>query len=259
MSQQPYLSVIIPSYNEQRNVGRGVLDNVLSYLQKQNYTWELIFSDDGSTDDTTTELEKFTTKDSEHMRLLKNVHAGKGPTVQSGMLAARGEWRLFTDFDQSTPLSEIEKLLPFTKDFDVIIGSREIAGAKRDKEPLIRHFMGKGFNVAVQMLAVPGIFDTQCGFKLFSSQSAEKLFSSLYIYGRKDGRNDAFTGAFDVEALFLARKFGFRIKEVPIHWHHNKTDRVSPVKDSLRMFRDILFVRKADLFGKYPHAKNSPA
>jgi glycosyltransferase involved in cell wall biosynthesis len=250
MSQKPFLSVIIPSYNEQKNLKRGVLDEVLAYLKKQSYEWELILSDDGSTDGTIASLEEFAKK-SARITVLKNIHAGKGPTVQSGMLAANGQWRLFTDFDQSTPLREVEELFAFTKDYPVVIGSREIAGAKRNREPIHRHLMGKGFNILVQVLAVPGILDTQCGFKLFSSAATERIFSKLFVYGRQKERHDAFTGAFDVEALFLARKYGFAIKEVPIFWQHNETDRVSPIKDSTRMLRDILLVRWAQLRGKY--------
>jgi len=120
---------------------------------------------------------------------------------------------LFTDFDQSTPLSESEKLLNFCNKYDVVIGSREIAGALRDKEPIHRHLMGKVFNLVVQTLAISGIQDTQCGFKLFSAQAAEFIFPKLYIYGLNQERRDAFTGAFDVEALYLAKNNGYSIKE----------------------------------------------
>jgi dolichyl-phosphate beta-glucosyltransferase len=250
MTRNIHLSVIIPSYNEQKNFRRGVLDDVLKYLTAQSYAWELILSDDGSSDGTLDELKKFA-KHSSNIKVLANNHAGKGPTVQSGMLAATGKWRLFTDFDQSTPLKEIELLWPFSDQYEVIIGSREIAGAKRNKEPIHRHLMGKGFNILVQALAIPGILDTQCGFKLFSAQASEAIFSRLSVYGKHETRQDAFTGAFDVEALFLARKLGFPIKEVPIFWQHNATDRVNPVKDSLRMLNDIVRVRIADLKGQY--------
>jgi glycosyltransferase involved in cell wall biosynthesis len=251
MSKQPYLSVIIPSYNEVKNLKRGVLDQVLTYLQQQPYAWELILSDDGSSDITVSLLETFAKK-SPYIRVLKNVHAGKGPTVKAGMLAATGRWRLFTDFDQSTPLKEVEKLWPYAEEgFGVIIGSREIKGAKRDREPLHRHLMGRGFNMLVQLLAIPGIQDTQCGFKMFSEKAAVELFNKLVVYGQPAVRQDAFTGAFDVEALYLARKYNYSIKEVPILWQHNETDRVNPVKDSVRMLLDILRVRITDLLGKY--------
>lgn len=245
-----YLSVVIPSYNELKNIKRNVLDEVLDYLEKQDYEWEILLSDDGSTDGTVAELHQFAKKD-QRIKVVENIHAGKGPTVQSGMLKAQGEWVVFTDFDQSTPLKEIEKLLKYKDSHEVIIGSREIKGAKRDKEPLHRHIMGKGFNFLVQTLAIPGIFDTQCGFKVFRKDANQAIFSRLVVYGRSEERPDAFTGAFDVEALFLARKMGYKIKEVPIIWHHNETDRVNPIKDSLRMLRDILKVRITDLMGKY--------
>jgi len=245
-----FLSVIIPSYNEQKNLRRGVLDEVLSYLKKQSFSWEIILSDDGSTDGSLKDLAEFAEKN-KNISLLKNVHAGKGPTVQTGMLAATGDWRLFTDFDQSTPISEVEKLFKYSKNYSVIIGSREIKGAKRSKEPWYRHLMGKGFNFLVQILAIPGIYDTQCGFKLFKGDLAQQIFSHLEVYGRKKERHDAFTGAFDVEALFLAKKLKQEIKEVPIFWKHHETNRVSPIKDSLRMLFDIIKIRLADLMDKY--------
>ncbi len=252
---KPFLSIVIPSYNEMKNIQRGVLDSVIEYLGKQKYAWELILTDDGSTDGTTEYLEDFhklhLKKFPNQIKLLKNAHAGKGPTVQAGMLEATGEWRLFTDFDQSTPVREVEELLAYSDKFQVIIGSREIAGAKRNREPLHRHIMGKAFNIFTQLLAIPGIQDTQCGFKLFSAKATTQIFSKLYVYGRKASVSDSFTGAFDVEALFLARKLGYKIKELPIFWQHNDSDRVNPIKDSSRMLRDILYIRLADFQGKY--------
>lgn len=250
-STKPYLSVVIPAYNEQSNFERGALDEVAKYLAKQKYSWEVLVSDDGSKDGSLELIEKFVTKHP-GFKVLKNPHAGKGPTVQSGMLAATGKWRLFTDFDQSTPLSEVEKLLRATDDqHQVIIGSREVIGAVRDQEPWYRHMMGRGFNLLVQFLAIPGILDTQCGFKLFSDTATETLFKKMVVYGRKKERGDAFTGAFDVELLFLANKLKYSIREVPVIWKHYHTDRVSPLKDSLRMLRDILKIRAADIRGAY--------
>jgi dolichyl-phosphate beta-glucosyltransferase len=245
-----FLSVIIPSYNETTNLNRGVLDEVVAYLKTCKFTWEVILTDDGSSDQTPKRLDDFASQHA-HVRVLHNPHAGKGPTVQSGMLAATGKWRLFTDFDQSTPLKEVEKLMVYAETHDLIIGSREISGARRDDEPWYRHLMGRGFNFLVQSIAIPGIYDTQCGFKLFSDQATETLFPLLKVYGRNTTLAGAFTGAFDVELLYLARKNNFRIKEVPIEWHHHETDRVSPVRDSLRMLRDIIRVRIADWRGDY--------
>ncbi len=250
-SMQPYLSVVIPSYNEVQNIERGVLNQVIEYLEKQDYTWEVVLSDDGSADETVAKLHEFATRN-KHVRVVENIHAGKAPTVKSGMLEATGEWRLFTDFDQSSPLQEVEKLLPWTKKgYDVVIGSREIKGAIRDKEPFHRHMMGKVFNMVVQILAVPGVQDTQCGFKLFSAEATQTLFKQLVVYGGQEQRKDAFTGAFDVELLYLALKNGFQLKEIPISWAYNETARVNPLKDSFRMFRDIVRIRLASLQGKY--------
>jgi len=248
---RPYLSVVIPSYNEMSNINRGVLDEVLEYLKAQPYTWELIMSDDGSKDDTAQELDKFAKRD-KRIKILHNVHAGKAPTVKAGMLAATGEWRLFTDFDQSTPLKEVERLLKYAREgVEVVVGSREIVGAKRTKESFLRHLMGRVFNILVQIMALPGFLDTQCGFKLFSAKATEDLYNSLYVYGKMEERKDAFTGAFDVELLFLGLKKGYELKEVPIHWRAQKSERISPIKDSLRMLRDIAIIRISDWRGKY--------
>ncbi len=248
---KPYLSVVLPSYNESKNIARGVLEEVLQFLKDYERSWELVLSDDGSTDDTVEELQKFSKKD-ERIKVVLNQHKGKGPTVKAGMLQATGSWRLFTDFDQSTPLREVRKLLKYTSEHEVIFGSREIIGAKREKEPFYRHIMGRGFNLVVQLLAVPGTQDSQCGFKLFSEKATIKLFESLYIYSGKDNRQDAFTGAFDVELLYLAKKYNFGMQEVPILWKHFQTDRVSPVRDSILMFTDILKIKMADWTNKYP-------
>ncbi len=250
LSNKIFLSVVVPSFNEKANIERHCLELVSEYLSKQSYSWEVILSDDGSTDGTWEDLENFA-KTHPGFRALANTHAGKGPTVQSGMLAASGEWKLFTDFDQSTPLSEIEKLFPFSDRFEVVIGSREIAGASRAREPIHRHLMGRVWNLTVQALAVPGILDTQCGFKLFKGTVSDQLFKNLVVYSRSNSTSNAFTGAFDVELLFLARKLGYKIKEVPISWKHYTTARVSPVRDSLRMLRDIVRILWANSRGLY--------
>lgn len=244
------ISIILPSYNEMRNVKAGVLKDVFSYLTKQKYSWELILTDDGSSDGTLQALQDFA-KGKKQVRVLANPHRGKGPTVLSGLVESNGDWALFSDFDQATPLFELEKLLPYTKQgFDIVIGSRELAGAQRRKEPFHRHLMGKGFNFFVRMLTVQGIKDTQCGFKLFSREAIRRLVPKVVIYG--DGsQKGAYTGAFDVELLFLAHKIGMKVAEVPVHWKYVKTERVDPIRDSVRMLIDLFRIRITDLQGKY--------
>lgn len=249
--QKPFLSVIVPSYNEVSNFKSGKIKHMYEYLKKQDYIFEILFVDDGSVDSTLALLNEFQ-KNKPEVRVLAGPHLGKGPTVARGILAAKGENRLFTDFDQATPIEEIEKLLPFIKrGYDVIIGSREIAGAKREKEPLYRHIMGKGFNIIVKIFIIRGISDTQCGFKLLTQKASQKLVPKMAASSQKTPRKDAFTGAFDVELLFLARKAHFKVVEVPVFWRHYQSTRVNPIKDSLRMFFEVIHIRINALMGKY--------
>ncbi len=250
MKKNILLSVIIPSYNEIKNLKRNVLNEVVDYLDKQSYEYELILSDDGSTDGTYEKLVKFA-QDKQQVKVIKNLHAGKGPTVQSGILIAQGKYHLFTDFDQSTPIQNVDKLLNKIQKYDVVIASREAKGAQRSKEPFYRHLMGRIFNFLVQLLILPGLKDTQCGFKMFTQKASKIIFQSLVIYGRKNKLNQAFLGAFDVEVLYIAKKNNLTIKEVPIKWKHHKTDRLNPLNDSIKMFIDIIKIRLADLQNKY--------
>ena len=180
MANQPYLSVIIPAYNEEPNFKKGTIDDVSKYLEKQDYTYEILIVDDGSEDNTAKLADNFATKH-KNVKSIKNPHQGKAETVKRGVSEAKGELILFTDFDQATPLSEIEKLLPFIPEYDIVIGSRQLPGAKREKEPIHRHLMGLVFNLIVQIIAVRGIWDTQAGFKLFKAEVAKKLFSQGMI------------------------------------------------------------------------------
>jgi dolichyl-phosphate beta-glucosyltransferase len=249
MDSQIDLSVVVPAYNEVQNLREGKLDELYQYLSHTQLTFEVLLMNDGSSDDTFAEMQKYSQGKPEVIAV-NLPHRGKGPTVRDGMLQARGKLRLFTDFDQSTPIQEVEPLLSWQKKgADVVIGSREIAGAERESEPWYRHIMGKGFNFVVQLLAVRGIRDTQCGFKLFTAEATTTLFPLLTVTNKP--RKDAFTGAMDVELLFLARKKGFTIKEVPVKWKHVKSQRVAPVKDSVRMFVDVLRIRLAYIHGAY--------
>ena len=244
------LSIVIPAYNEMSNFSAGKLDQVADYLKNKNLDWEVIVSDDGSTDGSTQEIKSFIKKNP-HWYLLKNPHQGKAMTVKAGIGSAKNKYVLLTDFDQATPIGEVEKLLPFIdKGYQIVIGSREVKGALRQQEPWYRHIMGKVFNALVQLVAIRGIHDTQCGFKIFETNIARDLFDRLVVY-RPRKEKHAFTGAFDVELLFLASKRGVKIAEVPVHWYHAPTTRVNPLRDSFRMFLDVLKIRWAALGGRY--------
>jgi len=246
------LSIVIPAYNELANFKSGTLNQVADYLKKKNLNWEVIIVDDGSTDGSNRLIKKYVAAQ-KNWHFIQNPHKGKTNTIRTGVFKAKNNYTLFTDFDQSTPISEVEKLIPFTtKGFKIVIGSREVKGAHREKEPWYRHLMGKGFNFGVQLIAIHGIHDTQCGFKLFETKIAQQLFNSLKIYKPRDKQEKhAFTGAFDVELLFIANKHKIKIAEVPIHWKHTDSTRVSPIRDSLRMAFDVLKIRVADIFGSY--------
>lgn len=255
VNEKVFLSVVIPSYNEEVNFRAGCLDGFLEFLEGQKYSYEVIFSDDGSNDRTVELLAEFVKEKQPKLRrgklvLLKNPHSGKTGAVRSGMNAGRGEWRLFTDFDQSTKISEVEKLLKYKDEgYAIIFGSRKME-PKAVKAKWYRKFVGDTFNLIVRALTGLKIKDTQCGFKLFSAEAAG-LFNELYVYGPRSKEKGAFTGAFDVEIFMLAKAKGWRVKEVPVKWKHHATDRVNIVKDSARMFVDTIKIRWAARSGKY--------
>lgn len=249
---EPYLSIVIPCYNEERRLP-GTLGKVTSYLQARDYCAEIIVVDDGSTDNTASVVEPLAAA-TPIIHLIRNEHRGKAFAVRTGMLAAAGQFVLFSDADGATPIEEADKLLPLLAEgYDVAIASREGEQAKRMDEPWHRHLMGRVFNWIVQLLAVPGIQDTQCGFKAFRREAARHLFGNMQLYG--PGATGPVKGAmltgFDVEILFLARKWGYRIAEVPVHWSYGAESKVHPIKDSWRNLRDVLLVRWNDLRGRY--------
>lgn len=249
--KKPFLSVIVPAYNEATNFADGKLDQAYQTLQTLGLEYEMLLADDGSTDDTLDLLNQFA-KDKPEVKVLSLPHRGKGSTVKAGMLEARGENRLFTDFDQSTPLQEVEKLLTFrNKGYDVVIGSREVQGARRDDEPWYRHLMGRVFNYTVRLLTVRGIMDTQCGFKIFSAKAAEKLFTSLKVSVSDKQMVKPFFSAFDVELLFLANAWGYRIAEVPVAWKHVETNRLNVWGNSILMLLQVIRIRLTAMLGGY--------
>ncbi len=240
MSRSVYLSLVIPAYNEAHRLPR-TLPQVTDFLEKQPYAWEVLVVDNGSTDDTLRLVQEFSRKHPQ-VRALHTPLRGKGRAVKLGMLAARGEWRFLADADFSMPVTELPRFLPpQAPEADILIGSREAPGAVRYHEPWHRHLIGRVFNLMVQVAALPGIRDSQCGFKNFRGDVAERLFRCQRIAGM----------SFDVEILFIARRWGYRIVEVPIPWYFDPDSRVRLVHDSLRMAWDLLTIRLNALRGLY--------
>jgi len=233
-----FLSVIIPAYNEEVRLPI-TLTTTLAYLQERfPGDFEMIVVDDGSTDATAKVAEDFRLGyPASNCRVLGyGGNRGKGYAVRFGMLKAEGDWRLFCDADLATPIEEFEVVFSAMKkkSSEIGIGSRPLRESHLlVHQPPLREFLGRSFNKAVQMLAVTGISDTQCGFKIFSARSTEDIFSSCKI--------DGF--AFDVEALYLAQLMGYVIAEVPIRWSHKDGSKVSMVRDGIKMLRDMMLVR----------------
>ncbi len=245
-----YLSVVIPAYNEEENFNNGALSKVAKFLETKRFFWEVILVDDGSKDKTYNLLQKFS-KAHKMFRVIKIPHGGKVKAVTAGVFQARGEIVLFTDFDQSTPIESVDKfLVEFKKGADVVIADRYGKGAKRLNDSFDSLLRSKIFNWAVQFFIMKGISDTQCGFKAFKRDVAKKLFGSLQVYKATEEKDKAFMGAFDVELLFLARKYGFKIVSVPVMWRREVSKRLT-VSEPIRMFFDVLKMRWRDLFGRY--------
>lgn len=253
MTSQPLLSLVIPAYNEAESLRRGVLQQVADYLDGQSYASEVLVVDDGSEDETAALVEEFA-REHPPFSLLRGEHQGKALTVQRGVLSARGHHILFADLDLATPLTYIEPFLALLEEgWDVVIASREAKGASRLKSPFHRRLMAKGFSTLVRLLLLPDIHDSQCGFKGFRREVARDIFAGLRVFQAGPGEViGPRVTAFDVELLLLARRRGYRIKEVPVVWQHVETRRVNPLLDSYRMFREVLTVWWNDRRGVYP-------
>ena len=229
---QLFLSVVIPTFNEEARIADS-LSRVIEYLQGQDYSWEVVVADDGSTD-RTVGLVGQAIVDHPNVRILHLQHRGKGWAVKNGMLAAEGEFRLLCDADLSVPIQQVERLLPPTGPMaDIVLGSREADGAVRIGEPVGRHIMGRIFNRLVSSLAVPGLADTQCGFKIFRAEAVWDLFPRLTL--------DGF--AFDVELIHLAGKRGLTYSEVGVDWYYRPQSKVRPLRDALAMTFDLFKIR----------------
>ena len=235
-----YLSIVIPIFNEEKRLPK-TLEQVFNFLNSQTYLAEVILVENGSTD-RSFEIAEAYLDTYPHLVVLKELQRGKGLAVRRGMLAAKGAYRFMCDADFSMPATEIPRFLPPALDgYDIAIASREAAEAVRFNEPYYRHFVGRIYNWLIRKLALPGLQDTQCGFKCFKAEIAEDLFRKQTISG----------WSFDVEVLFIARRKNYRIVEVPIHWHFNPDSKISVIRDSARMAFDLLKIRLNGAQGKY--------
>ncbi len=236
----PFLSIIIPAHNEEGRLPR-TLGQIFSFLDKQSYTSEVIIVENGSSDRTFELAQDFSRK-RPTLVVLHEEQQGKGNAVRSGMLHARGEYRFICDADLSMPIEETANFLPpLLKDFDIAIASREAPGSVRYHEPSYRHWGGRAINFMIRIFILPGLNDTQCGFKCFRADVAQNIFQQQTLNG----------WSFDIEILYLARRKKLRIKEIPIHWYFDADSKVSAVRDALRMIADIFRIHLNALRGKY--------
>ena len=247
----PSLSLVIPAYNEASRL-RATLETATDFLQTQPYDFEVLVVDDGSTDDSAG-IAAAVAAERPSVRLLTIPHGGKAAAVRAGMTAARMDLIVFCDADLATPLNHLEEFrAAVAKGCEVVIGSREGIGARRIGEPAYRHLMGRIFNALVRVLVLPGIQDTQCGFKLFSRRAAAEILRRSQLYAEP---SPAIAGprvtAFDVELLVVARRLGYRVCALPVVWTYGEQSKVNPARDTWYNLTDVLKVRLNAWLGRY--------
>ncbi len=227
----PFLSIIIPAHNEQTRLPQ-TLEQVFAFLQKQSYSSEVLVVENGSTD-RTFEIASDFARQHPNLRVIREDQSGKGRAVRRGMLEAHGDYRFMCDADLSMSIDQLNHFLPpALADTDIAIASREAPGAERVDEPSYRHVGGRLINLTIRLLILPGLQDTQCGFKCFTAAAAETIFAQQTMPG----------WSFDIEILYIARRLGLTIHEVPIRWRFDAATKLSAVQDALRMVRDIFII-----------------
>ena len=233
---KPLVSVIIPCYNEERNLERGVLSEVYEYLTKQGYQWEVIIVNDESTDNSRNLIEHFI-EGKANFSLFDIPHGGKPAGVWAGIQKAKGELVLFTDMDQSTPISELAKLLPwYETGFDIVIGSR---GTAREGFSIIRRVGSFVFRTLRRLFLLRNISDTQCGFKSCRREAALEVFPRLQFFKQKDKPTGWRVSAYDVELLYLFERAGYAVKEVEVNWQNrDESDTKGQAGELARYFRE---------------------
>jgi dolichyl-phosphate beta-glucosyltransferase len=237
---EPKLSIVIPAYNEQERIV-ATIGAIASHVSDLGFPWEMLIADDGSKDDTVKIVEELGLVNLTVLKTPQN--GGKGSAVQRGMLASRGRYVLFDDADNSTPIEEVSKLLnKLEKEgFDVAVGSRAAEGAEEGKKSLFRKILSGGLRWIVKNIFRIGVRDTQCGFKMFTREAAQKLHTKQTIMGF----------SFDLEILYLASKYGYKIAEVPVSWIDAPGSKVDTRKEVQRFLRDLMKIKMNDLKGVY--------
>jgi len=232
------VSVVIPAYNEEMRIGE-TLKAINRYFYGKPMTRQIIVVDDGSIDNTAKVLEALREEITDLIVISDGPNHGKGYAVKKGVEASRGEYILFTDADNATPIEEFEKFYPLLKDYEVVIGSRFLSRSNIVVgQPWYRVLIGRMGNMLIQFLLLEGVKDTQCGFKAFQHGAAREIFSRMRINGF----------GFDIEILSIARLLNFAVKEIPVSWHNSRESRVRPVKDALRTFKELICI-KLNLWG----------
>lgn len=250
MENKLSISLIIPCYNEEANLQKGVLDKIGNFTQRRSHFIEVIIVDDGSSDQSREIINRYL-KLFPKFRLLKNSHQGKAYAIISGIKSSRGNYVFFSDIDLATPIEETEWLIEkITEGYQIIIGSRT---SGRQGAPILRKVLSFGGNIIRTLLFnFKNITDTQCGFKLFEKKAALHIINRLELFkGTRDTYGPSVTAAFDLEFLFLAIKYGYKVREVPILWRHVETRNVNFVKDAIETLTDILKIKYYDIKGLY--------
>ena len=235
------LSIIVPAYNEAARIGES-LRSIVAYMETKGFDFEVVVVDDCSRDATASVVGDVAREDA-HVRLVSHAsNLGKGGAVRTGVRISKGDAVMFSDADLSTPIEELERLLPWLETHELVIASRSLPASEVVvHQPFYREWMGRIYNVFVQALVVRGIIDTQCGFKLMTRRAADAIFALARV--------NSFS--FDVEVILIAKRLGFKVKEVPVRWINSRASKVHPVVDSLEMLLDLFRIKFYDMIGCY--------
>lgn len=245
------ISLIIPCYNEEKNIQKGVLDRIGNYTKTHPLFSEVIIVDDGSSDSSKTTIRERYLKTYPKFLLIESNHLGKAYAIIKGIREAHGNFVMFSDIDLATPIEEANKLIAKIKEgYQIVIGSRNI---QREGAPILRKIMSLGSIVVRNLIiGIKNITDTQCGFKVFKKDIAIKIIDKFKVFNkRKSIKGSSVSAGFDLEFIFLAQKLGFKIKEVPVIWRYAETKNVNFLKDSFESLIDILKIKYFDITGTY--------